>query len=64
MEVKLENSRGLAELFASIDKINHRLDKIESGHIPAPHLHHPSLDKFNIAEAIADSIFSGVEIKI
>jgi hypothetical protein len=55
----------LASLFASIEKINHRLDKLEGSDPLAPHsalrsppLPHPSLDKFNVAEAIADSIFS------
>jgi hypothetical protein len=58
----------LAALFASIDKINHRLDKLEAAKDrTAPDLRseistlrskHPSLDKFNVAEAIADSIFS------
>ena len=56
----------LATLFAAVEKINHRLDKIENGKsqisnlkadISNPQLPHPSLDKLNIAEAIADSIF-------
>lgn len=53
----------LATLFASIEKINHRLDKLESSS-PTPRTangdlqsQHPSLDKLAIAEAIADSIF-------
>ena len=64
-QVKIENSRDLAELFANIERINHRLDKIESSHgVSAPPISsspHASLDKFNIAEAIADSIFAGIE---
>lgn len=56
----------LASLFASIEKINHRLDKIEqmgaSVHAAPPRPPHPSLDKLNIAEAIADSIF-GAQFK-
>ena len=53
----------LASLFASIEKINHRLDKLEGPSTPHSALRtsqsdHPSLDKFNVAEAIADSIFS------
>lgn len=54
----------LAALFASVEKINHRLEKLEQGAeatqhltLQIPHLQHPSLDKLNIAEAIADSIF-------
>jgi len=52
----------LAALFAAIEKIGRRLDKIERGDDSPPVLtvqpNHPSLDKLNIAEAIADSIFS------
>ena len=66
---KTENNTDLANLFAAIEKIGHRLDKIEQGNvlsqisnfrseIPNVHLPHPSLDKLNIAEAIADGIFS------
>ncbi len=58
----------IAALFAAIEKIGSRLDKLESSvennqflnvrsdlsNIQIPH---PSLDKLNIAEAIADSIF-------
>ena len=57
------NNQDLASLFASIEKINHRLDKIESAYRPSnivlPDLvtNHPSLEKFNIAEAIADAVF-------
>lgn len=64
-----------AALFAAIEKINHRLDKLESlssnrraaGHLNAQsairdlHVNHPSLDKLNIAEAIADAVFGGVQ---
>ena len=58
---KASQNTDLAALFAAIEKLNHRLDKIEQGTphsaLPTPHLKHPSLDKLNIAEAIADSIF-------
>lgn len=49
---------GLAAVHASLERINARLDKLE-GSVPvkASTLQHPSLDKLNIAEAIADSIF-------
>lgn len=53
----------LAALFASVEKINHRLDKLEQADLTphsalhVAHSNHPSLDKLNIAEAIADSIF-------
>jgi len=62
-----------ATLFAAIEKINHRLDKIESGtrNPAAPSLQpatihhppstHPSLEKLNVAEAIADAVFAGVQ---
>jgi hypothetical protein len=57
------NTPDLATLFASIEKINHRLDKIEAAHqssklvLPDLVTNHPSLEKFNIAEAIADAVF-------
>jgi hypothetical protein len=53
----------LAGLYAAVEKINHRLDKLEtaSATLGLPgrvsQTPHPSLDKLNIAEAIADSIF-------
>ena len=59
-----------ATLFAAIEKINHRLDKIEASRQTAPTQgpivefqtsHHPSLDKLQIAEAIADAVFAGVQ---
>ena len=56
-----------AALFAAIEKINHRLDKIEGAHNtlathrPLQASQHPSLDKLQIAEAIADSVFAGVQ---
>ena len=56
------NNSDLASLFASIEKINYRLDKIEAAQHssqPAPSAissNHPSLEKFGIAEAIADAI--------
>jgi len=57
----------LAALFASIEKINHRLDKLEVGKgdlkfdISNFKTDHPSLDKFSVAEAIADEIFAGIK---
>ena len=58
-------SNEMAALFASIEKINHRLDKIESGLTPhaalrIPQSTHPSQEKFDVAEAIADEIFAGI----
>lgn len=60
----IQNSPDLAALFAAIEKINHRLDKLENNHAMSIETKsgHPSLDKLNIAEAIADSIF-GSEFK-
>ena len=68
-EIQNSPKKELASLFAAIEKLNHRLDKIEQGNspsqlsnlrseIPNLQLDHPSLDKLNVAEAIADSIFS------
>ena len=57
------SNQDVASLFASIEKINHRLDKIEKAaarppaEIRTPQSIHPSLDKFDIAEAIADVVF-------
>jgi len=65
---KTPQSTDLATLFAAVEKINHRLDKLErssASPVSVPrisHLPHPSLDKLSIAEAIADSIF-GSEFK-
>jgi hypothetical protein len=55
----------LAAVFAAIEKVNHRLDKLEAAAAGAsppsrdPLDSHPSLDKLNVAEAIAGSIFDG-----
>jgi hypothetical protein len=54
----------LGSIQASLDAINARLDKLEKSQtVPQSALHtlqssHPSLDKFAIAEAIADQIFT------
>jgi hypothetical protein len=63
--LKSDNDDGqLASLYASIEKINKRLDALEQ---QAPYLQvslmtdHPSLDKLNVAEAIADSIFGATD---
>ena len=59
---KQDSHTDLAALFAAVEKINYRLDKIERSDSPEattlPPSQHPSLDKLNIAEAIADSIFA------
>ena len=68
-EIQNSSNKDLASLFAAIEKLNHRLDKIEqSGEVSKIsnfksdisnlQVPHPSLDKLNVAEAIADSIFS------
>ena len=56
----------LAPIYASIEKLNHRLEKIEAGLSPQSatrnsHSGHPSLDKLDVAEAIADEIFAGLQ---
>jgi hypothetical protein len=57
-------SADLSTIQASLDAINARLEKLEANQ-NIPHsavrisqLSHPSLDKFAIAEAIADQIFA------
>lgn len=58
---KASHNTDLAALFAAIEKLNHRLDRVEQANpqstMPTSQITHPSLDKLNIAEAIADSIF-------
>jgi len=55
----------LASIQTNLDAINARLDKLESASeisrsaFRDQHSEHPSLDKFSIAEAIADQIFGG-----
>ena len=56
----------VAALFASIEKINRRLEKLEGSINPQseirnPHLNHPSLEKFDVAEAVAEEIFVGLQ---
>ena len=54
----------VATLFASIEKINHRLDRLEANPQSAirnPQLNHPSFEKFAVAEAIGDDIFIGIQ---
>lgn len=56
----------VAALFASIEKINYRLDKLESSSHPQSatrdtQLHHPSLEKLSVAEAMGDDIFAGMQ---
>ena len=54
----------IASIQASLDAISARLDKLEAAHINpkspilSPSSTHPSFDKFAIAEAIADQIFT------
>ena len=54
----------LSSIHASLDAINDRLDKLENSQtapqsaLRTPQSTHPSLDKFAIAEAIADQIFA------
>ena len=55
---KQDSHTEFASLFAAIEKINHRLDKLEGVSVDNSQIAHPSLDKFSVAEAIADSIFS------
>jgi hypothetical protein len=54
----------VATLLAAIEKLNHRLDKLEMGGASntttISEIVHPSLDKLSVAEFIADGIFAGV----
>ena len=65
IEADAKNS-DVASLFACLEKINRRLDKLEAssdraGAVRTPQLIHPSLDKLSVAEAIADEIFVGIQ---
>ena len=58
------NQPDLAALFASIEKLNHRLEKLEAERevlTPSfslqPSSGHASQDRFAVAEAIADAVF-------
>ena len=55
----------LASVFASLEKINHRLDKLEASTNPQsavrnPRSTHPSQEKFAVLEAVADQIIEGI----
>ena len=63
-----ENSaRAFAAIFAVLEKMEKRLEKLEGTPAkPLPVLRdapHSSLDKFSVAEAIADSIFASMKEK-
>ena len=53
-------SGDVAAIFASLEKINHRLDKLEAAHQrPVPHTAaHASQEKFSVVEAIVDELFA------
>jgi hypothetical protein len=56
----------MARLFASIERLTHRLEKVEAAlntqTAPSnPKTLHPSMDKLSVAEAIADEIFAGLQ---
>lgn len=56
----------LASVFSAIEKINHRLDKLENSLNPQsairnPQLLHPSQEKFAVLEAVADQIIDGLK---
>jgi|SRR5688500_11562743 len=56
----------LASVFASLEKINHRLDKLEASSNPRSVIRstqstHPSQEKFAVLEAVADQIIDGLK---
>jgi len=61
------SGRELASIFAALEKMNHRLDKLEgktaNTAAAVSDTPHPSTDKFSVAEAIADSIFATMKEK-
>ncbi len=62
-----QKSGELASVFASLEKINHRLEKLEgtaAGDSPAnPDIRpvHPSQEKFAVLEAVADQVIAGMD---
>jgi hypothetical protein len=59
-------SPDVALLYASIEKLNHRLEKVEAtltpqSDIPGSRSTHASLERFDVAEAIADEIVVGLQ---
>ena len=62
-------SADLAAILASLESINARLDKLEAGSgrlqptVLDTRSNHPSLDKYAIAEAIADAVIDGKPIE-
>jgi hypothetical protein len=56
----------LAQILTALEKLNRRMDKLETAvsnpksEISNHQLIHPSQERFEIAEAIADAIFDGV----
>ena len=55
----------LTQILAELQKINRRLDSLETmsnsrSEVSNPQLIHPSQERFEIAEAMADAIFAGV----
>ncbi len=58
----------LASVFASLEKINHRLDKLEASSSNPQSANpqfrkstHPSQEKFAVLEAVADQIIDGLK---
>lgn len=62
-----QTSGDLASVFAAIEKINHRLDKLEASPVnpksetPNSQSLHPSQEKFAVIEAVADQIIEGLK---
>ncbi|HJS51943.1 MAG TPA: hypothetical protein VJ781_08595 [Pyrinomonadaceae bacterium] len=54
------------QILSALEKINHRLDKLEAisdlkFEVSHSQLPHPSQERFEVAEAIADGIFDGIQ---
>lgn len=61
-----QQGNDLASVFASLEKINNRLDKLEAysnrqSAIRSPQSIHPSQEKFGVLEAVADQIIEGLK---
>ena len=61
-----EQQGDLASVFASLEKLNHRLDKLERSFAEPPPMNsdlrpmHASQEKFEVLEAIADQVIDGM----
>jgi len=62
--LEADQQSDLAAVFASLEKINDRLAKLETSSVPQSAIGnsiHPSQEKFAVLEAVADQIIDGLK---